>query len=217
MSHTTDLETVRALREQRHVGVWATADAGPHVKALCTVDDEPTVREALAQTPGAVAKDVWARRLQQAPVEGGEVLVERLVGAAAQEDGQPDLPALELPLVEQPCPGKREDRDGGRAPLLERLGHFRRHVVLIVLRENFLGDELTAARELHGRGLLEDTVRVAGRVEFLPSCWLSYVRAQALLGWVLGLELGRFQEGVASYRRGLGVDVPDQRSSSLLC
>ena len=74
------------------------------------------------------------------------------------------------------------------------------------------GQRLSAARELHGKGLLEDTVRVAGRVEFLPSCWLSYVRAQALLGWVLGLELGRFQEGVASYRRGLGVD---QRQSRL--
>ena len=48
------LETVRTLREQRHLSVWATADAGPHVKALCSVDDEPAVREALAQTPGVL-------------------------------------------------------------------------------------------------------------------------------------------------------------------
>ena len=48
------LETVRALRDQKHLGVWATADAGPHVKALCHVDDERAVREALAQTPGVL-------------------------------------------------------------------------------------------------------------------------------------------------------------------
>jgi diphosphomevalonate decarboxylase len=48
------LETVRALRDQKHVGVFATADAGPPDKALCHVDDEPAVREALAQTPGVL-------------------------------------------------------------------------------------------------------------------------------------------------------------------
>jgi diphosphomevalonate decarboxylase len=48
------LETVRALRSERQLGVWATADAGPHVKALCYVDDEPAVREALARTPGVL-------------------------------------------------------------------------------------------------------------------------------------------------------------------
>jgi diphosphomevalonate decarboxylase len=48
------LETVRALRAERKVGVWATADAGPHVKAVCHAQDEPTVREALAQTPGVL-------------------------------------------------------------------------------------------------------------------------------------------------------------------
>jgi len=74
------------------------------------------------------------------------------------------------------------------------------------------GQRLSAARELHGRGLLEDTVRVASRVELLPSCWLNYVRAQALLGWVQGIELGRIQDGIKSYGRGLGVD---QRQSRL--
>jgi diphosphomevalonate decarboxylase len=43
--------TVRELRE-RGVSVWATMDAGPHVKALCGVGDANRVRQALARTPG---------------------------------------------------------------------------------------------------------------------------------------------------------------------
>ncbi|MGB8331385.1 MAG: diphosphomevalonate decarboxylase [Polyangiales bacterium] len=45
------LETVRGLRE-RGVSVWATMDAGPHVKALCGVGDAVRVRQALDRTPG---------------------------------------------------------------------------------------------------------------------------------------------------------------------
>ncbi len=45
------LATVRALRE-RGVSVWATMDAGPHVKALCGASDASRVRQALDRTQG---------------------------------------------------------------------------------------------------------------------------------------------------------------------
>jgi diphosphomevalonate decarboxylase len=46
------LERVRVLREDEHVPVWATADAGPHVKALCFASDAERVQRALSQTEG---------------------------------------------------------------------------------------------------------------------------------------------------------------------
>lgn len=45
------LQTVRGLRAQG-VSVWATMDAGPHVKALCERDDATRVRQALERTEG---------------------------------------------------------------------------------------------------------------------------------------------------------------------
>ncbi|MGB3049491.1 MAG: diphosphomevalonate decarboxylase [Polyangiales bacterium] len=45
------LATVRGLRD-RGVSVWATMDAGPHVKALCGVGDASRVRQALDRTQG---------------------------------------------------------------------------------------------------------------------------------------------------------------------
>jgi diphosphomevalonate decarboxylase len=45
------LATVRGLRE-RGVSVWATMDAGPHVKALCNVGDATRVRQSLDRTEG---------------------------------------------------------------------------------------------------------------------------------------------------------------------
>jgi len=45
------LATVRGLRE-RGVSVWATMDAGPHVKALCAASDASRVRQALDRTEG---------------------------------------------------------------------------------------------------------------------------------------------------------------------
>lgn len=45
------LATVRGLRE-RGVSVWATMDAGPHVKALCAMGDASRVRQALDRTEG---------------------------------------------------------------------------------------------------------------------------------------------------------------------
>ncbi len=45
------LATVRGLREDG-VSVWATMDAGPHVKALCGVGDAARVRRALKRTAG---------------------------------------------------------------------------------------------------------------------------------------------------------------------
>jgi len=67
------------------------------------------------------------------------------------------------------------------------------------------------ARDLEQRSLWEEAAKVASRVELLPSCWLHYVRAQAILGWVLGQHLGRFDEAIASYRRGLQVDRRQSR------
>lgn len=45
------LATVRGLRD-RGVSVWATMDAGPHVKALCGVGEATRVRQALDRTSG---------------------------------------------------------------------------------------------------------------------------------------------------------------------
>ncbi|MGD8860030.1 MAG: diphosphomevalonate decarboxylase [Myxococcales bacterium] len=47
------LSRVRELREQG-LGVWATADAGPHVKALCHVDQVQQVQRALGSTMGVL-------------------------------------------------------------------------------------------------------------------------------------------------------------------
>lgn len=47
------LATVRALRKQG-IAVYATMDAGPHVKALCHADDAKKVRRALAATDGVI-------------------------------------------------------------------------------------------------------------------------------------------------------------------
>ena len=47
------LECVRALRDQG-VQVWATADAGPHIKALCHANDHERVAHALAKTEGVL-------------------------------------------------------------------------------------------------------------------------------------------------------------------
>lgn len=48
------LDRVRALREAEGVGVWATVDAGPHVKALCTPEDAARVTRALEAVPGVL-------------------------------------------------------------------------------------------------------------------------------------------------------------------
>ena len=53
-------ECVRALRDRDAVPVWATADAGPHVKALCHVDHLDRVQAALAATPGVLRTVVCA-------------------------------------------------------------------------------------------------------------------------------------------------------------
>ncbi len=46
------LHAVRDLRDRRGIPVFATMDAGPHVKALCRTEDAPAVRRALARAPG---------------------------------------------------------------------------------------------------------------------------------------------------------------------
>ncbi len=47
------LRTVEGLRE-RGISVWATMDAGPHVKALCHAKDAAKVRRALGRTEGVL-------------------------------------------------------------------------------------------------------------------------------------------------------------------
>jgi diphosphomevalonate decarboxylase len=61
------LQCVRELRDDQQIPVWATADAGPHVKALCHVSDAPRVERALAQTEGVL------RTLLCEPGEGVEI------------------------------------------------------------------------------------------------------------------------------------------------
>lgn len=48
------LHTVRRIRELEGVAVYATMDAGPHVKAVCTAADEAKVIAAFAATPGVL-------------------------------------------------------------------------------------------------------------------------------------------------------------------
>ncbi|MDH5673089.1 MAG: diphosphomevalonate decarboxylase [Myxococcales bacterium] len=48
------LAAVRALREEQGIAVYATADAGPHVKALCHADDAPRVAQTLGATEGVL-------------------------------------------------------------------------------------------------------------------------------------------------------------------
>jgi diphosphomevalonate decarboxylase len=47
-------ECVRVLREQDRIPVWATADAGPHVKALCHAEHGEQVAAALGRTEGVL-------------------------------------------------------------------------------------------------------------------------------------------------------------------
>jgi len=62
------LATVRELREERGIEVFATMDAGPHVKALCHASDAARVRRALGRTEGVIATGV------SAPGPGVEIL-----------------------------------------------------------------------------------------------------------------------------------------------
>jgi diphosphomevalonate decarboxylase len=48
------LERVRTLRDDDGISVWATADAGPHIKALCHAHDAERVARALSQTEGVL-------------------------------------------------------------------------------------------------------------------------------------------------------------------
>jgi len=52
------LREVRRLREERGIAVYATMDAGPHVKALCHADDARRVRTALGRVEGVVGTRV---------------------------------------------------------------------------------------------------------------------------------------------------------------
>lgn len=51
------LHAVHALRGQG-IGVWATMDAGPHVKALCAADDAEGVATALQEVSGVEAVSI---------------------------------------------------------------------------------------------------------------------------------------------------------------
>lgn len=60
------LQTVRSLRD-RGILVAPTMDAGPHVKAVCHVDDSAAVEAALRDTPGVI------RTLMARPGPGVEI------------------------------------------------------------------------------------------------------------------------------------------------
>ncbi len=60
--------TVRELRQTGRAQVYATMDAGPHVKALCLAEHVSTVSAALAATPGVL------RTLIASPGAGVELL-----------------------------------------------------------------------------------------------------------------------------------------------
>jgi diphosphomevalonate decarboxylase len=62
------LATVRRLRAQERIDVYATMDAGPHVKALCRVADAERVAQALAATPHVL------RTLTARPGPGVEIV-----------------------------------------------------------------------------------------------------------------------------------------------
>lgn len=62
------LQTVRRLRDEDRISVWATMDAGPHVKALCTAADAERVERALAQSVGVL------RTIVASPGPGVEIL-----------------------------------------------------------------------------------------------------------------------------------------------
>jgi len=47
--------TVRRLRDEQGLSVWATMDAGPHVKALCHAEDARRVQAALKKTEGVLS------------------------------------------------------------------------------------------------------------------------------------------------------------------
>lgn len=61
------LGTVRRLRDE-HISVWATMDAGPHVKALCVAADAERVSQALLKTAGVL------RTIIASPGPGVEIL-----------------------------------------------------------------------------------------------------------------------------------------------
>jgi diphosphomevalonate decarboxylase len=48
------IAAVRSLRDRRGIEVFATMDAGPHVKALCRPSDAALVRRTLAKVPGVL-------------------------------------------------------------------------------------------------------------------------------------------------------------------
>jgi diphosphomevalonate decarboxylase len=60
-------DRVRSLRDQDGLSVWATADAGPHVKALCQPKDAQRVERALAEVPGVL------RTIVAEPGQGVEI------------------------------------------------------------------------------------------------------------------------------------------------
>jgi len=62
------LQIVRRLRDEDKVSVWATMDAGPHVKALCAEADAAQVERALAKCDGVL------RTIVASPGPGVEIL-----------------------------------------------------------------------------------------------------------------------------------------------
>ena len=86
----------------------------------------------LAEAPFTIPEDIAMGLFQQTSVEGREVLIDRLCRATAQEDRQPHLPSLELPLVQQLRPGEGEDRHGRGAPFSGRKRGSRPGLVMVL-------------------------------------------------------------------------------------
>lgn len=96
------LEAIRGLRAQG-IGVWATMDAGPNVKALCAEADAPAVAAALRALPGV------AEVGSQGPGPAASVLArgaEALAweGAAHHLEGKPEGHRLAQAASEAPPP-----------------------------------------------------------------------------------------------------------------
>ena len=73
-----------------------------------------------------------AQRAEQPLVERPEVVVDRLVGPAREEDGQVHRPPLELALVDEPRAGLAQRRHGGGARLRGRERRRRPRLVVVL-------------------------------------------------------------------------------------
>jgi hypothetical protein len=87
---------------------------------------------AVAQAPVGLAQACVGHGSRQAAVEGAQIAVRRLVGAASEELGDVRSPALELTVVIGARALQRGHRDGGRPRLGRPEGYGRAWLVLVL-------------------------------------------------------------------------------------